>query len=266
MQKRTFTIILLVCTAALIALTAVIYLTADRTGPVIDFGNETAEYTDGETNDQLLQGVTASDDKDGDVTSSLRVISVIKSTDGTTATIVYTAKDSSHNVTRETRLLHVAGTAQPTEGTSEEVTSGINDTDAASQQAAAEAEAAQAEAEAAAQQQAEAEAAAQQAAADPEAQAVAEEQAAIAALPAGSPSITLSTHYVTLNQGDTFSFMSYIASLTDDVDSSSRLAQRIEIGGDTVNTSQPGTYNVIYQVRDTSGNASNQDVLHVTVQ
>lgn len=268
MTKKIIVLILSVCAIALAVLTVFIYIAADRTGPVITFDDSSAEYTDGETNADLLADAKAEDDKDGDVSDSLRVISVIKSTDGTTATVVYTAKDSSHNVTRQTRLMHVAGTVQPSEGAAEEVTSGINDTDAASEQAAAEAETAAAQqgaeqTEDAAQQAAD-QAAAQ--AADPEAQAVAEEQAAIAALPAGSPSVTLNTHYVTLNTGDTFSYMNYIGSLSDDTDSSSALAQRIEVGGDTVNTSQPGTYNVVYQVRDTSGNISNQAVLHVTVQ
>lgn len=51
----------------------------------------------------LLTGVTATDERDGDVTDTVTIESVIPNTDGTEASVIYVAKDSKNNVTKETR-------------------------------------------------------------------------------------------------------------------------------------------------------------------
>ena len=62
-------------------------------------------YTAGDSYDGLLDGVTATDNKDGDVTESLVVESVYPNEDGQTATIVYVARDSRNNVGKANKVV-----------------------------------------------------------------------------------------------------------------------------------------------------------------
>lgn len=67
----------------------------------IQFQDNEIVYTAGDSYDGLLDGVTATDNKDGDVTESLVVESVYPNEDGQTATIVYVARDSRNNVEKQ---------------------------------------------------------------------------------------------------------------------------------------------------------------------
>lgn len=256
MSKKVVTVILAVVAVLLIGVTAVAYKSMDRKAPVISFPDGTAAYTDGETDDQLLQGVTAKDDKDGDVTKSLRVTSIIVASDGKSVTVSYAAEDKSHNVATEKRTMTYGGAKT---GVIE--SSGIRET---AETAAPADTAAESGAESVAESAATSSTAATESA-DQESAAAAQEEADIAALPAGDPSIRLTQHYVTLAKGDTFDYRPYIASVSDDTDSETTLWQHINVSGKPdMNT--PGTYQVIYTVSDKSGNTSNSAVLNVTVQ
>lgn len=70
----------------------------DRTAPVISLEEKnTLTYTEGESYEVILKNMKAEDDKDGDVTGSLRV-SNIYVTSRDRATVVYVAKDRSNNI------------------------------------------------------------------------------------------------------------------------------------------------------------------------
>ena len=57
----------------LLAVCLFLYLGKDRTPPVISFGENPVSYEEGMDEELLLQGVTAVDEKDGDVSDSLLV-------------------------------------------------------------------------------------------------------------------------------------------------------------------------------------------------
>lgn len=79
-------------------------LKTDSSGPVISGGNDkiTVSIHDGE--DVLLKGITASDKKDGDVTSSLLVESISNFYEGT-RTVTYAAFDSDNHISKVQREL-----------------------------------------------------------------------------------------------------------------------------------------------------------------
>lgn len=90
----------------------------DHTAPVIMLETDTLELSVTAGNEVLLQGVTARDNRDGDVTASIVVEGVSNITDAHTATITYAAFDSSGNVSKTTRTLHYTDYTAPRFGLS----------------------------------------------------------------------------------------------------------------------------------------------------
>ena len=242
MKKGLVAMLFLAC-AALLAGNVVVYIGADRKGPEISVPQEEITYVAGTDTSALLNGVTAQDDRDGDVTDTVTIESIIPNADQTGASVVYVAKDSKNNVTKETRTI-------------------LYSTDA--NQAAAQAAAEQVAAD-----QAAAEQAAQGDAAGESAQTTddgaAQNEAAIAALSAESPRFYLTQYSVELERGAELNELSYVQDISDDEDSRDELYQGIRISGE-VDTNTPGEYTLEYHVVDSDGNNSNVAQLRVTVK
>lgn len=235
MKKGLVAMLLLAC-AALLAGNVVVYIGEDRNGPEIT-------YVAGSDTSALLNGVTAADDRDGDVTSTVTVESIIPNEDQTGASVVYVAKDSKNNVTKAARLISYAADAGQ---------AAAQEADAAAQQAAQEAAAAD-----------------QTAASGEDAQTAddgaAQNEAAIAALPAESPRFYLTQYSVEVERGAELNRLGYVQDITDDKDSRDELYQGIQISGE-VDTNTPGEYMLEYYVVDSDGNTSNTAQLKVTVK
>ena len=242
MKKGLVAMLFLAC-AALLAGNVVVYIGEDRNGPEISVPQEEIPYVAGTDTSALLNGVTAQDDRDGDVTDTVTIESIIPNADQTGASVVYVAKDSKNNVTKETRTI-------------------LYSTDA--NQAAAQAAAEQVAAD-----QAAAEQAAQGDAAGESAQTTddgaAQNEAAIAALSAESPRFYLTQYSVELERGAELNELSYVQDISDDEDSRDELYQGIRISGE-VDTNTPGEYTLEYHVVDSDGNNSNVAQLRVTVK
>lgn len=247
MKKGLVAMLFLAC-AALLAGNVVVYIGEDRNGPEISVPQEEITYVAGTDTSALLNGVTAQDDRDGDVTDTVTIESIIPNADQTGASVVYVAKDSKNNVTKETRTI-------------------LYSTDA--NQAAAQAAAEQAAADQAAQDQAAAEQVAQGDAAGESAQTTddgaAQNEAAIAALSAESPRFYLTQYSVEVERGADLNELSYVQEISDDKDSRDELYQGIQISGE-VDTNTPGEYTLEYHVVDSDGNNSNAAQLKVTVK
>ena len=97
-------IIILEALAIIITATLILRIKANKdiVPPVITFPEGSVYYTQGDDPKVLLSGVTALDERDGDVTDSI-IISSISATDGAEAIAVYHAKDTSNNVTMVVR-------------------------------------------------------------------------------------------------------------------------------------------------------------------
>ncbi|MGI6006242.1 MAG: immunoglobulin-like domain-containing protein [Ruminococcus sp.] len=218
-------------------------LTRDREGPEIVFDESGAvTYHSGMTNEELLQGVTAEDYRDGDVTDSLMVESVRTSEENDRVTVTYVAVDKSKNITRASRELPGTGETQ------EEAEQPANDAATGESEETAEVP----EEPAAEEQQ------------DPEAAAVAEREEKIEALSPDAPRFYLKQHQVSLTVGESFSALDWVEEIMDDRDDRSSLFRNIQIDG-SVDTSLAGTYELTYYAVDSDGNRSNEEVMTVTV-
>ena len=92
---------LIVLCVALGAGTAAVVVTDDRKGPEIELpADGDVTYEEGSDTAPLLEGVTATDEKDGDVTDSLMIENIFPNDDHTSASVVYAAKDSHNNVSK----------------------------------------------------------------------------------------------------------------------------------------------------------------------
>ena len=75
----------------------------DTTGPVITVAEEMLEVSVKDPRDMLLQGITAWDERDGDVTSRLLVESIYGITEDNITTVTYAAFDRAGNVSKVQR-------------------------------------------------------------------------------------------------------------------------------------------------------------------
>lgn len=238
-MKKLYIAGVVVLVLLLTAGAAWIVVKQDREGPTITVDDtEKLSWHSGMDKLDLLKGVTARDDVDGDVTDSLVVESIKQDMEvGDKVLVTYAAKDSSNNVTKVTRSVDYTEDAD--EGQDESSLDETGEDEAQVKDETAEA-------------------------ADPEAKAAADRDAAIKALPEGAPHFYLKQHYVTLKAGESFDKLSWVEDISDTKDSREYLFRYISIEGD-VNVSAPGTYELKYHALDSDGNASNVDVLTVTV-
>lgn len=103
MDKKKLTVITSCLCVILLVVCAVVYLGKDRTGPVITMTEEKISYEGSENVSELLNGVTATDDKDGDVTDTVKVDRVTEVQSMDYVVVTYVAKDRSNNITKKDR-------------------------------------------------------------------------------------------------------------------------------------------------------------------
>ena len=250
-KKGLFILLGLIC-IAVVGGSGALFITRDKTGPKI-IVSEDREIAYGTDSDKtvLLDGVTAIDEKDGDVSDSLRVESVQNNEDGSLE-VTYSAVDDSNNVTKLTCKVETLNQKNSDEDAQEETTEASEENQEENQENTQ-----QDEEDKEAQNQEEAN---QEEVDDNNS----DTDAAIAALPEGSPQLRLSTHQVDLQVGASFQYVDYIESISDDKDETNELYRKIYLTGE-VNTSQAGNYEISYYVTDSDKNQSNIEKLTVTV-
>lgn len=225
-MKKSFIAILTLAAIGVTVLFCFIYTTEDKQGPVISVPEERITYKSGDDEEKLLEGVTARDKRDGDVTDSLRIEKIQINEDETKATITYVAKDSKNNVTKAKRVID-----------NEYVESENDGSESGEQQTG---EGVQSAGEAA-------------------------NEAAIAELPEGAPRFYLTAYELNLAVGTEFYALDYVADIVDDVDTLDTLSTQIQLEGE-VNTAVPGVYQLAYYAVDSDQNVSNRAMLTVTVE
>lgn len=87
--------------------------TVDRTPPVISFEDDMVEVGIGASEDALLAGVTAWDDRDGDVTGEIMIKGVSQLITADSAKITYIAFDSSNNMSTASRTVRYTNYEKP---------------------------------------------------------------------------------------------------------------------------------------------------------
>lgn len=265
MNQRVVTGLL---TAGCIALAGAGYMTyknQDRTAPEIKVDqSEKIAYTEGEDYGKLLEGVTAQDDKDGDLTSEVFVEKVVP-VSKKKAVVYYGVTDKAKNVgTASREVTYQAAedsdaaedTAQDT--ASEDTTQKTDEksekkTKKKSKKAKAKKTAEEKKAEDTAQDAA----AAEQQSAD---------QQSAALQPNGTrPAMKLAGEAKTIARGTSFNALNEVTDAVDDKDDRDTLFRGLHIDGN-YNVNQAGTYTLQYYVQDSDGNTSDPITFTLTVQ
>lgn len=115
MKRKQWPYVLLIalCLAIFFAYRAVNQITADTEAPKISVDTQQLEVSVQDDKSALLQGVTARDSKDGDVTASLLVENIqLLDTDGT-ITVTYAAFDKAGNVAKAQRQVQYTDYESP---------------------------------------------------------------------------------------------------------------------------------------------------------
>ena len=111
MNIRKLTIGFFAADAVLIGIGAFLYLNQDKTAPVITLPETAIVYEDGMTEEQLLEGVTAYDPEDGDVTDTLFVVKISDMEKGEVI-VTYAAVDKANHAAEKSRILEAGTTGK----------------------------------------------------------------------------------------------------------------------------------------------------------
>lgn len=103
-MKRSIFFGICMIDAVLLAGCIFLVIRRDRTVPVISFEEKEVFYEEGMEESLLLEGVSAYDEQDGDVSDSLLIEKIYETSDGTII-VTYAAVDSSNNVGKASRSL-----------------------------------------------------------------------------------------------------------------------------------------------------------------
>lgn len=255
MKKGIIALMIAAC-LALGGVTFFLLATEDRKAPEIQIQDADITYVNGSDYSELLKGVTATDNREGDVTQNLVVEGVYPNDDGTTASVVYAVKDKKNNVRKASRIVKYQ--ADPNSLVSEEeekdeqtdMHADVQDDTTEDTQSQAVGVEEKSESDSMVKSDEEDEPDALSDSSDsPE-----------------SPVIVLKQSTVTIKRGESVNRISYVESITDDKDDKDTLWKQIQIVGDTFDSSTSGTYEQIYYVVDSDGNKSNEAKLTIVVE
>lgn len=103
-----------------------LYRSFDKTGPEISFDEELLEVSVKVTDEELLEGVTATDEKDGDVTDSIIIESISKLLAGNERIVTYAAFDGDNHVGKAERRIHYTDYISPRFSLDEPLTTSLS--------------------------------------------------------------------------------------------------------------------------------------------
>ena len=252
MSQKAYAVLITVLSAAFIGAAIFLIMNTDTQGPHIKFPQEEKLWWEDMEDKLLLQGVTASDNVDGDVTSSLIIEKIVKNKSQNAAMVTYVAQDTKHNITKTTKTWKIAttisGVSTEEKKPEAEVTNKINADEAGMSQANVQAD--------------ENDIAEEPIVADveePVAQPVVEQAENQA------PSLQLGANEATIQRGGGFDATSMVGAVNDDSDTQETLKSNIKIEG-SYDANAVGDYQITYYVVDSLGKSSEKKTftLHVT--
>jgi hypothetical protein len=257
MIKLLNTLTGILCLALLITILWV-NITEDKYGPVITFANHNIIYTQGSDTNLLLEGVTAIDAKDGDVSDTLMVECIIPLRDKLTAKVYYAAKDQDNHITKASTIVNYiesqsAVSVSPIED--EPTNTSITQTNepevkqVLDNSTVVEEEVNQATEETDVTQDNDD---SQETEDIQDLEATQDTQVAVNI---EVPVLELTVDQVTISKGGEFNPLIYVASITDNKDDAELLYRRVTIKSN-YNKNKVGTYELMYNVRDLDMNKS----------
>ena len=231
MKQRVIWMMMAAACAILGVVSIFIYIGQDHTPPEISIEERDITYTEGDSYEGLMEGVTAADNIDGDLTDQVFVDRIIV-TGEDTAIVYYGVADREQNVaTKGRKITYHSSESNADDAAQEE--------EKAAQQAEEEAE------------KAEEEAAQQEAAAQEQA----EDQQVELTPDGANPAIALTGDSATITAGTAFDPMSVVQGMVDDKDNVDVLSRQVMVDG-VYDVSVPGNYALTYYVKDSDGNVS----------
>lgn len=216
----------------------------DKKAPVIKVEKTSISYTENESYDVLLEGVTAKDDVDGDLTDQIFIDKIVPMENGK-AMVYYGAVDSSNNVGTAKRKVDYT----PADGeavtdpenadgeSTDKKNDGKKDEKADGEKTGAEKSDEDKKAE------------------ENKDDGNTEEPDAELKPNGRRPAMALKTKSKTIKAGEGFDLMSVIKGVVDDVDKADTLYRHVCADGH-YDTDTPGTYTITYYVIDSEGNSS----------
>ncbi len=260
--------------AVLLLLCIAVYMSGDRTAPEFDFTNAASVYhVDADTDistDTFLEGVTASDDVDGDLTDRIVVKSMRQNADSSIS-VTYLVRDNSGNLTTEERIYNLSESSSTASSNDSSVYVAVDtdsdETETDEEQTETYEETSEGQPEESV-EYAETEAPAETADTVAETDVVVVETVEIVTDTSTSeaPVIALTTTEARIATGTVLPYNDYIAYLSDDVDSAEFLQSYIWIEGYyDIDWNVPGVYTLVFRVTDSDGNISEPQTLTVYV-
>lgn len=231
MNERTIMIIMSILTVGFAGITAFSYMVGDHTAPEINFPDTEITYIEGSDTTPLLQGVSAKDDKNGDVSQYVCIDSIVPNSENGTATVVYAAYDFSNNVAKAKRTVQYISE----EGDTDDLDSQALEetTDLAQNENIGDVE-----------------------------ESVPDEAQVVDPT---APVLTMAEHAFTIEEGGPFTPKNRVLSVEDDVDSSDYLMSHLKVDGD-YDIDTAGVYELDYYVVDSDGKESNHEKMVLTVE
>lgn len=250
--KITLTIVAVV----LIALSVLTVIFTDSEGPKITVEQRSITYVNGDDKTSLLDGVSAYDAVDGDVTVSLIVKDITVLNSGDTAKVTYAARDNSNNISEAYRIVtYVDSSEYYSEPDDEAMFQEITEGEVTEAEASAENTETQATEEQAEPVEEATDKAAEEANEEPEAEEKPQDNKPQANAndtkksDDKTPKITLKQKSVNINVGQTFNPSDYIKSKEN--------ASSIAIDG-AINVMAPGTYPLTFEVTGPDGKTASE--------
>ena len=237
MKKSKILMIAAAAALLILLITAVVILKGDGTGPSITIPSD-IEYHKGMSDSELLNGVTAEDSKDGDVSDTLIVESVIILSSGDSVKITYAAKDKHNNITQKSIILpYKAPAEEPTKSPEKPA-----DNKESSKEAGNETPHAQEETTTG----------------------YPEETTPVQTESPDAPVLYLTKIEDWIKKGSQVNWIKYVSDITDDKDERNALFQSIMIDNyPDMNT--VGDYDMQFYCKDSDGNFSPKITLHIHI-
>lgn len=243
MKYRGVTGLLAVGCVALAVIGFLASQSQDRTAPKITVKKEDISYTAGDDYDNLLKGVTAKDNRDGNLTDQIFVDRIVQTGDDS-AIVYYAVTDKANNVGTAKRKIQYSVNDGSSTDTSAEDKQNDDQQTQEGQQTQTENDAQISDGRQAAQD------AANQDTLTPNGE---------------NPVMELTTTQMTIAKGETFDRLSVVKDAVDDKDDRNTLYQHIHADG-KFDTKKAGTYQLTYYVNDSDGHTSDPITFTLTVQ
>ena len=245
-MKNRITIYLGIIMIALLAFSMIVYMSQDHEAPTIKVPEGELTYIEGQDTGVLLVGVTASDNKDDNLSAAVRIYDVAVMEGGNQALVTYAVYDSSNNLGKATKMVsYIARQEKQDKASSDEADTDEKDdasTDEKDEKTTDEKKTEEEKTEEPVEEGYE----------DPE------------MVSTGAPVLKLNTQEVHIDVGGYFYTMDYVEDAVDDIDSREYLYRNMYLDS-TYDEYTPGVYELIYFCVDSDGNRSNDAKLKLYV-